>query len=180
MFKKINKKGFTLLEMITVIGIFVVILASSLVNFRKGENTSQLRLSGEILASNFRKAQTESLSGIINGEILASGGFGIYFSLAEPNGYLLFRDDGDNIYDSEQDTELETIILPEGVYIGNLTSDPLTILFNPPKPEIIINNEELLNDIEVNLYSLKTEDKKSTVSLNRFTGRIDSVLENRN
>ena len=174
----INKKnGFTLAEILTVVFVFLIITTLVLANFRKGEQTSQFLLATEQLASDIRKMQTQALTGIIEEEIVASGGFGLYFDTAEADYYLLFRDDGDQDYDGE-DTILETVFLPNGITLGSLTEDPLAVIFQPPKPTVYINGVQSTNSVEIQLASGKVADKYGSVTLNRITGRVTAQLNN--
>ena len=62
---KTNNKnlGFTLLEVLVVIAIFALIMASVLANFRAGEFSSQLALATDNVATEIRKIQSMTLSG---------------------------------------------------------------------------------------------------------------------
>ena len=178
MMKKLFKSnGFTVAEIMTVLFIFLAMTALVLASFRRGEQRSQFLLITEQIASDMRKMQTQSLTGIIEEEIVASGGFGIYFDTANDDQYLLFRDDGDEDY-TVADTDLETVLLPANFTLSDLLLDPLTIVFKPPKPTIYINGAQAVNEVEIKLFSDKVSDKYGSVMLNRITGRIIAELKN--
>ena len=170
-----HKQGFTLMELLTVIGIFIFLATIAVVNFRIGERNSQFLLATEQLASDLRKIQTLSLTGTVEGEVIAGGGFGAYFENSAAGEYLIFRDDGDLAYGAS-DTILETIVLPETITLGTLTANPLTVIFKPPKPTVYINGAQAINSVEIQLVSSRIEDKYGSVNLNRITGRITAEL----
>lgn len=165
------------MEMLIVIGIFGIMSAMVLINFRQGEHSTNFLLATEEVAANIRKAQTQTLTGTINEEILGSGGFGLYFDLTQPGQYLMFRDDGDQTYEVGIDTILETVNLPLNIALSNLTTDPLTVIFKPPKPTIYLNGDQLLSEVDIYLTSVKVTDKSGHINLNRVTGRVTAELE---
>ena len=175
MFRLKSKQGFTLTELLTVIGIFVFLATIVVVNFRIGERNSQFLLATEQVASDLRKMQTLALTGTVEGEVIASGGFGAYFDGSSADEYLLFRDDGDLSYGAS-DAILETIALPETITLGSFTANPLTVIFKPPKPTVYINGAQAINAVEIQLESSRIEDKYGSVNLNRITGRITAEL----
>ena len=178
--KKIKSPaGFTVAELLVVSAIFMIISISALVNFRRGEQVGVLRLATDQLASNIREAQTKTLSGSQQQEISAAGGFGVYFNTNQNGQYLLFRDNGDNIYDVNDDFILETVLLPQNMTINSLTADPLSIVFQPPKPTIYLNGLQEINDASVILFSSSISNKQGVAGLNRFTGRVTSAIQDR-
>jgi len=56
--------GFTLLEVLVVIAIFALIMASVFANFRQGEFSNQLSLAADNVATEIRKVQTMVASGV--------------------------------------------------------------------------------------------------------------------
>lgn len=175
--RQFNQRGFTFAEIMVVIFIFVLMAALVLASFRTGERNSQFLLVIEQAASDIRKMQTQSLTGIIEEQIVASGGFGAYFDLSQPDRYVLFRDDGDQIYNvSGGDVVLETVFFPESISLNNLTATPLTIVFKPPKPSIYVNGGQVLNEIAITLADSFIDDKFGSVTVNRITGRVTAEL----
>lgn len=159
-----------------MIAVFVLILSVSLVNFRRGEKLESFRLAADQVAANIRLAQTSALTGISEDENLAQA-YGIYFSLNQAGQYILFKDQGDRLY-GEGDQAVETVILPEEVTLSGLTSDPLTIVFEPPKPTIYINGDIALAAVQINLARAYFPDKIGRITLNRLTGQVSARLLN--
>lgn len=172
-----NQAGFTLIEMMIIVGIFVIVSAMVLVNFRQGEHSSAFLLATEEVASNIRKTQTQTLTGSTEQEITASGGFGAYFDLTQPDRYVIFRDNGNQVYETANDVIIETMILPLNISIASLSNNPLTIVFKPPKPAVYLNGGLIDNSADIYLTSQRINDKQGHININRITGRITSALE---
>ncbi len=95
-----SKKGFTLIELVVVIGIFGLIMSVALFNQSKLSSSTLLTNLAYETALALRQAQTygigvTSVSGV-NG---FSGGFGVHFSSSLPNQFIIFKDtDGSKTY----------------------------------------------------------------------------------
>lgn len=155
----------------------MIVAGMVLVNFKKGENNTAFLLATEEVASNIRKTQTQTLTGSIEEEIVASGGFGLHFNSATPDRYLIFRDDGNQVYESGNDVTIETMIFPPNVTIASLSADPLTIVFKPPKPTVYLNGGIVDNSADIYLTRENIDDKQGHININRITGRITAELE---
>lgn len=174
--------GFTLVEMMVVIAIFVVIYAATIANFRKGDNRSELLLATENLAGDIKKIQTQTLAGSAQAEIDPIGGFGVYFNLTNDSQYVLFRDNGDEEFQAQpgDDAMLETVQLPKSITLDNLlfndqsTAD-LTIVFKPPKPDIYFN-DDLAASSSIILLSEKLNNQAGKISVYKFTGKVSAEL----
>ncbi len=174
---KFNQAGFTMAEIIVVIFIFITITTLVLASFRRGEQRAQFLLVTEQIASDIRGMQIQTLTGIIEEEIVATGGHGLYFDTDQNSQYILFRDNGDEVYDvGAGDVILETVQFPENFSLSSLTTNPLTIVFKPPKPTIYINGEQSITQIQITLLSDKVDDKNGSVTINRVTGRVTAEL----
>ncbi|MCX6785802.1 MAG: hypothetical protein NTZ18_03045 [Candidatus Komeilibacteria bacterium] len=179
LFKKLKSgAGFTVAEMLTVAAIFVIVGTLVIAGFNSGTRRSELILATDEMASNIRKMQTATLTGIATGEIAPTGGYGLYFNLAQNNQYLLFRDGGDQVYTAGSDIIIQTIALPAGITLSGLTADPLTVVFKPPKPTIYFNGATAANLAAISLISSNVSDKQGQIAINRITGQVSSQLIN--
>jgi len=178
-------EGFTLIEMMVVIFIFTTILSMVLINFRKGERLSEFRITTDQVASTLRQAQTQALTGIGTQDRMSQG-YGVYFDLDTPGKYIIFKNAVTDLSYNEGDDEIiETVFLPDEVYISGLNSEnfdggPITILFEPPKPRYFLNDGHVTfsNDAEIRLSRDGFSDKVGLITLNKLTGRISSELTN--
>lgn len=139
--------GFTLLELLVVMGIMLVITALILARHSQFNGTVLLRNLSYSVALSIRQAQVYGLSGRSVGGIAATR-FGVYFTVANPTQYVLFTDqDNDGAYDTGEDVEVFT--LGSGYAISNLCAntgvvekcsglgdiDRLVIMFTRPNPD---------------------------------------------
>jgi prepilin-type N-terminal cleavage/methylation domain-containing protein len=168
------KKGFTIIELLVSLGIFVVVTAMVVTNFRGGSQSDELKIAADTLVSNLRKAQNMALAGEQVGGITPPGGYGVYFTLGTPLQYIVFADfNGNQKYDLGEDLSDGKIILAKNVVITGVR--PLansSVVFKPPKPTTYINGGTADNVLEVDLgHSVSGKIRK--ILVNRVSGRID-------
>ena len=172
---KKNNFGFTIIELMVSASIIAIISALAVVNLRGSEQKSTLDNETERLSSVMRQAHINSLIGLTVGGVRPLGGFGLHIGQCASNcSYLLFADDGNFIYDAGIDTIVDQInMLDENVSI-TLTqpTDPFDIVFSPPRGNIYINGNTLVNSATTTLGFVNTSYSKQII-INRFSGRID-------
>lgn len=141
-------KGFTLIEMLISLSIFGVITGIVIANFRAGQQGDELRISGQLVASTMRRAQTAALGGeeinyckggTDNLEVCLSGddadcaggvcdpdiprGYGIHFTTADDGKRMMtyFADtDGDRIFDETEIVSQRAVSSGEFIEISSL------------------------------------------------------------
>lgn len=168
------KKGFTIIELLVSLSIFIVITAMVVANFRAGSRGDDLRISAEAMVSNLRKAQNMALAGQPTNDIVPPGGYGLYFNLATPDRYIIFADmNGDKVYNSGEELADGLVTLPREVRIISVSPVIVsTVVFKPPKPTIFINNDPSNETLSVTLKHTSSEQTR-VVTVNRVSGRID-------
>ena len=174
------KRGFTFVEMMVVIGIFFVVFVMALGNFRSNEWRSRFTLATENIASDLRRMQNQTLTGLSSDEIEPTGGYGIYLDLTNPTEYILFRDDGDETYEALVDTVLETVELPDFLSLNDLqldtnTTNQLSIVFKPPRSEVYFN-DALANEAQIFLSHSEVSAQVGRVTINKYRGKINSAV----
>ena len=153
-------KGFTLIEMLIVIGIVSLLAGTSMTSLTKSRTQNALRQGAQELSLAYRNAESNALS------IRESGGkfpgYGIYISAVNQPTYFMFADvypdgDGDGTgddgqYTSSQDTTIGgQKVLPRGAVIkklysggplaSNLVEIPnLSVVFLRPTPTVLFAN----------------------------------------
>ncbi len=173
--KKLVQNGYSMIELMVVIFIFIVIFTATMANFRHGERTEELRLAADHVASVIRQAQSQALAGI-GEETDLSTDYGLLF-IEEINQFLIYKDNNKNkIYDIVGNELIETITLPQTITITEVTGGILNIVFSPPRPTIYINGDTVLQEAEIKLNHLKISDKQGTINFNRITGRVNSEI----
>lgn len=169
------KKGFTIIELLVSLGIFVVVTAMVVANFRGGSRSDELRIASEALISNLRKAQNMAFSGQLVNGVNPPGGYGVYFKLSEPDRYVIFADqDGDFGYTAGEGLIDGTIILPKDIRISAVGPQAnSSVVFKPPKPTIYINGATADATLSVKLVH-NLSGKTRTVTVKRISGQIGS------
>jgi prepilin-type N-terminal cleavage/methylation domain-containing protein len=171
--KKNTPKGFSLLEMMAVLGIFGII--SSIVMFNYGKFTSETVLTNMAyeIALSIREAQIYGVS-VRGGESVSfDAPYGIYIppTTNNLNQYILFKDDNedDNIdtstclgslecvtpYTIQRNIFIESVKLKLGNSGGNCPeiSDGFSILFKRPNPEPFFSDNRAISQVEIKLRS---------------------------
>ncbi|MBU1131359.1 prepilin-type N-terminal cleavage/methylation domain-containing protein [Patescibacteria group bacterium] len=183
----ISGAGFTLVELIVVVSIFMMVFIFSYQGLRESRHIEEFRVAIEQVASDIRKAQTMALAGVSDQD-MSSIAYGVYFDATTPAWeYVIFIDDnGDKNYGLEDDI-IQTVELPEDIYLigveaGSEEIDDLAVVFKPPKPMIYINyvegEEEHATESNITLFRSNVPGKMGVVNVNRITGRITAeVLE---
>lgn len=168
------KRGFTIIELLVAMSIFVIITAMVVANFRAGSRSDELRIAAETLVSNLRKAQNMALAGQLKDGISPLGGYGVYFKLAESDRYIIFADlDGELDYDMGEALADGTVILPRDVRIDGIQPTVIsTVVFKPPKPTIYINSGVQENSLSIKLKH-NLSGKTKLIVINRISGQIN-------
>lgn len=115
------KKGFTLIELILVMGILGILLSIFTVGLVSTQTRSIHRQAVTTLAADLKAQQTKAMTGAVKDGV-SPPGYGVYF-LADR--YVLF---GGLIYDPGDNTNFE-VLLPEGVSVGNITLTDNQVVF---------------------------------------------------
>ena len=190
-----SSKGFTLLELIVVIGIVATLSSIVLGGYRSGEDKFALQRSANKLSQDLRRAENMAMTGksapITFGEIFPSGGYGFYFDTATTTGgaghYTFFCDCNDNAeYESSGSAIscasstvatafpelMETLSLETGVTISNVSpTTALSITFYPPDPIIKITGADSASYDEA-VITLDLFGETKTITINTV-GLID-------
>src|SRR3989338_3253530 len=82
------QKGFTVIELLVVLGIIVLISASILANYRGQQRESALTRSAQKLALDLRRAQTLAVSSTLHHSEIPYG-YGVHFD-KNVNSYFIF------------------------------------------------------------------------------------------
>lgn len=159
---KKNKRGFTLVELVVSVAIFLVITSVILANHSRFSGTLLIENLAYDIALSVRKAQVFGLSvrEFETGSDEFNVGYGIHFDSGSNNTYIFFADrDRNEKYDGPSEI-IETFTLRKGNVIsqfcGTLANGMekcssadisfLDIIFERPNPDAIIKSN-ILDDI---------------------------------
>ena len=132
--------GFTFTELMVIIAVITVFTVISFPYYNNVRESLALDRAAIKLAQDFRKAQEMAMSSYEFSGSVPSGGYGIYFNIAEPDHYILFADmDADIRYDAGE--LVEDIYLESGVQLDNcetllgMQCEEFAAIYLPPNPE---------------------------------------------
>lgn len=182
-----KQKGFTMIELVVAMGVFLSLFLIVIVNFRSGESVNELRLETQKVASDIRKVQTLALTGSnYNGISMGIGGYGISF-LEDNNNYIIFTDNvADGVYKEADDTLLETRTLVPNIQTLQIDSSyvALHIVFQPYSSNVSVYGIDGLgastlqaNTTSIYMTHLRAVGKTGIVSITPVSGRVDFEIQ---
>jgi len=149
-----GEKGFTIVELLVVLGVVSIISAITFTTLKKGGETLALDRSAHQVAQDMRRTGQMALRG--EPFICPTGsmvGYGIYFNRQTPSCYLIYAEcDDKSFYDGIDcrgggggpDRQVERIDLEQGVRIQGLWPPGFAgeALFIPPQLTVQINGND--------------------------------------
>jgi len=150
-----DRRGFTMVEVVIMLGIIVIVSAVVLANFPGVSASINLQRSVQQLALWFRQAQNQALAvRQVQGPFgpVVPPGVGVYISTADPTHYIIFADicpsapNNNKIYDAGCDIVIETVGLERGVRIMELTDEDaqnqsaVSVVFTVPEAVATVYN----------------------------------------
>jgi prepilin-type N-terminal cleavage/methylation domain-containing protein len=152
------QKGFTLIELITVMAILAIIFVSVLANYQNNKSEQALTQAVQKMVTDLREAQNMAMSGSeINSQYY---GYGIYINIGvegSNNSYIVFGETqpDSHIYDSATDIIIRNTDLPSGVKIQAVSSSDgrADIFFEPPDPKVYLNVLPASNQATITLQN---------------------------
>lgn len=154
MYIKNKQKGFTLIELIVVVGIFLVLTAVVVFNYNKFSNDTILTNMAYEMALSYRQAQVFGVAAVGDtGDFGKAYGISIYAPVGDQKRYRLFVDqDQDGLYDAGASPSelIEEYTLQRDVVISGLadslggscnvlTSNLMNVLFLRPSQTALVN-----------------------------------------
>lgn len=168
----INKKGFTILELLVAISIIGVVMGVSFFSQKSDATQSIADQDASVIKNNILKMYDNTIFGLVYKGYGHDNGFGVYFNMNTPKKYILFCDqDEDLAYDSNE--KIEDSILNNGTIksINNSTTGDMTILFKYKDGRTYLNGTlATASNIEIKTIN-KTKEK--TIIINPLTYKID-------
>ena len=194
MFLLRKNKGFTLTELMVVIGIILIISLISVPSYSASIKKAKYEDGVSTVINLIKDARNTSIVGTMSLSgadlITLKGGYGIYL---QTGGTLIyFQDLNENaLYDASADTTLSTYLFPEEMqlktmsgtkavdYTGTDTSENIAnaiILFKPPQGETVLNENstgKTLLDLFIGLERYDGN-KSKRLKINKISGYIET------
>lgn len=167
-------KGFTVVEIVVVLGIMVIITGIMLFNAGSEKQTSALFRSAQKLSLDLRKVENYALSSKVFKDKVPCG-WGIHFNGADSTSYTIFADTAaaqncfDRNYKMDGGEELETANLEAGVKINNILPIGISdVTFTPPAPivrfEHMYGGQVATDKVDIALINNKSSTRTITIN----------------
>ncbi len=123
------KKGFSLIEIVVVLGIMSILVGIATVNLSSLQNNTSLNLTLETLISDIKQQQLKAMVSDTEGRSTA-GNYGIYF---DTNRYILFSG---SVYSASNTTNF-IVSLDSNIVFSNVTLPNSTLIFQQISGEVL-------------------------------------------
>jgi len=151
--RKVNNRGFTLIEVVVVSSVLVFLMSSIWLSGSLRENDFAAMINQEKLRLLITRAKSMTLSGVVP-EGVISCGYGVRI---ERDRAFIFLDRGrcgisnNQIYDAGEEAvgTVNNLILREGVFFESSLGDITNIVFIPPDPQTIINADDAITEVSI-------------------------------
>lgn len=166
--------GFTIIELMVSASIIAIMSGLIIANFRGSTQKSSLGNESERLSSILREANIDALIGLTVSGQRPVGGFGLHLvECSSSCRYLLFADNGDYVYDANDDEIIQDVgMLENNVYVDSLLPETVVdIVFTPPQGTIMINGGTAVDQVDIVLGFMDTGYSK-TLTVSRISGQI--------
>lgn len=171
---KMKPNSFTIIELLVVIAIIAIIAVIVFPNYKSGQREFALERAAHKLVQDIRRVQQMAMSAVEcekctgddEGKVPAGYGIVLKKQEAENRFYVLYADDGNQVYDPGTDQTIETIYFEEGVEIKNVNPADLSINFKPPDPEVTIKGLGTGQNYTSIIVTLSDEPKTKTITVN--------------
>ena len=127
-FTNTKQKGFTLIELIIVMGIISLLFGFVMVNLLQEQHIVSVNASVDVLISDISSQQTKAMLGKSDG-VTSSNNYGIYF---ESDKYTLFK--GNSF--SPADAANFTVMLDENIVFNSVTFPSNIVVFSALSGEV--------------------------------------------
>lgn len=177
-------RGFTLIEMMVVLGIVAILGGMFFLNFRQENESLALDRASHRIAQDIRRAANLALQseGVDNCESpdKPASGYGLYVKESNPSQYIIYGEcehkpgDSDKEgYKASKDAVIETLTLESSIEIDSVVEsgggDDWSIAFFPPTPVVAIcaddNCNAKLAEASVTLHAKSNSALQKTIKV---------------
>lgn len=136
-----SKRGFTLIELMTVVTIISILSILIVPNYRQGSRQVALDMQANQFAQDLRRVQEWAMAAHKVGGV-AKAGYGIYLPQGSGSYIIYLDNNGNGKYDSVVDIAQETIALDSKIEVFSCNPNPATIEYMVPNPATEINGDD--------------------------------------
>jgi len=181
-----SRAGFTIIELLVSMTIFLIITSIVVANFRQGSQRDDLQHGALLVASLLQQAQTYALAGRVTADLnqvsqVPPGGYGIYLATASKDKVLFFPDfNGNGLYDSNTETiggwqySLAKDVELESLAVSESNEPTVAFTFRPPQGTRYINDTVNGGVLVVILKHTKSL-QQYKVTANAISGQVNTV-----
>lgn len=170
------KKGFTLIELVVTIGIFIIISTLVFANYPEFKSNMSLKKTAQEIALTIRQAQVYALG--VKGFEEEFSGYGVNFNLSNQDSFILFSDsNGDFYYNAGE--QVENYRIETGDKISELCGADVTrevcglsqlnVVFWRPSPIVKLNDgagNDNFSSVKIRIKSTRGNTKTIIVRIN--------------
>ncbi|MDO8743196.1 MAG: type II secretion system protein [Candidatus Azambacteria bacterium] len=172
-------KGFTVVEIVVVLGIMVIITGIALFNAGSEKQDSALFRSAQNLSLNLRKVENNALSSRVFKDRVPCG-WGVHFNWPDLTSYTIFADtaindcdgvDRDYKRDAGGSEDLVIVNFEAGIKIDGITNNVADIVFIPPAPSVVFTSssgQEAIDAVQIILSNKKFSTREITINAAGF------------
>lgn len=163
-FKK-NTKGFTIIELLIVMGVFAIMFSLVVLNLSRTQSTSSLDADSSTLIAQIKEQQLKAMTGTVGTGFSSPQPYGIYFPASGGNStsYVIFERSVYNPVPSPTNTDVSVTLHPN-VVVSNITLTNNSILFNVTSGEVsgYISGSDSFTIKDTNTQ------KQKTITINKY------------
>lgn len=154
----LNKKGYTIVELLVSMGIIALIFSLSLSFYKNNNKNGFIENDAYIIKTNLLKSRNIALSGQSNTPYSENNNYGLYFNLSNRNSYFIYKDNNlNNRYDTNEAIEILNIDNSriQNIYSGN----SLDLLFKSNNTVFVNGVLNSNSNIYINLINSESQTK---------------------
>ncbi len=178
-------QGFTILELVVVLGIMGFLIAFSVIQFKGFTRTRTLDALADRTAFSIRRVQVRTLAGERTNGSRPPGGYGVVFtSCTALCSYTVFADahpgaNPNHIYDPDMgsgpfDPIVTQELLPPTVQISVNPSPVATMVFAPPQGIAFVNGGTTVDQVTIRIQQTSGSDHRD-ILVDRRSGLVTVV-----
>ena len=179
-----NKPAFTLIEILISMSIFILIFTIVMLNYRQGENNNIFRLQAFDIEDSIRDVQNMAMTGKEIDNFVPDA-YGIFLDKASRNIIIYGDKNGDYVFKKDEDPIYSKNILQNNINFskytlscdGNIISSNLNIVFIPPGPTVLINNNPDCTSLIISIDST-TSSGNWHIYFDAVSGKVWSDFSN--